>query len=167
MSNKTHPGIGHAHPSAAPNAAGMVDHTTVHADLGKAPLPKRAFTTSPEIHNGMMGKSRSDETHFAGVGGQDLSRYDSNPGDDPLSALPRGKRLTAVQPVPGQRFRINDPLAGGEPGEAHATAMLNADQLLRDSQQLAEKVLFEARQNSAADDRMALTGRLPDAVTEE
>jgi hypothetical protein len=93
---RTHPGIGHAHPHAvaATNQAGLTDHKHVKADLGVAPKTKRAFTTPPQIHSGMMGKARSDGTHFAGVGGQDLSRYDANG--------------TAVQPVPGQRSRTNE-----------------------------------------------------------
>ena len=106
---RTHPGIGHAHPHAvaATNQAGLIDHKHVKADLGVAPKAKRAFTTAPQIHSGMMGKARSDGTHFAGVGGQDLSRYDAN-GPDPLSGAPRDKALAPVQPVPGQRSRTNE-----------------------------------------------------------
>jgi hypothetical protein len=46
---KTHPGIGHAHPlaEAATNIAGQIDHTNVKVNLGKPPLPKKAFTTAP------------------------------------------------------------------------------------------------------------------------
>jgi hypothetical protein len=166
---RNHLGIGYAHPDAerAKSIAGQTDQTHVKADLGKAPLTKRAFTTAPEIHSGMNAKSKSG-VHFGGLSGQDLSRYDADPGDDPLSALPSGKRLTAVMPVPGQRSRVNDPLAGGEPGQVHATAMLNKDQLLRNSQQLAAKVLLEAADNSTLQDRMALgIGTLPQSVTEE
>ena len=57
---RTHPGIGHAHPhaEAAKNVAGQIDHRRVNADLGTAPKPKRAFTTAPQIHSGMMGTAR-------------------------------------------------------------------------------------------------------------
>jgi len=43
---RTHPGIGHAHPHAvaATNQAGLIDHKHVKVDLGVAPKAKRAFT---------------------------------------------------------------------------------------------------------------------------
>ena len=106
---RTHPGVGVAHPHAvmATNQAGLIDHKHVKVDLGVAPKAKRAFTTAPEIHSGMNAKSRKDGTHFAGLSGQDLSRYDAN-GPDPLSGAPRGKTLAPVQPVPGQRSRTNE-----------------------------------------------------------
>jgi len=106
---RAHPGVGvvHPHAVAATNQAGLIDHKRVKADLGVAPKAKRAFTTAPEIPSGMMGKARSDGTHFAGVSGQDLSRYDAD-GPDPLSGAPRGKTLGTVRPVPGQRSRTNE-----------------------------------------------------------
>jgi hypothetical protein len=110
INQRKHPGIGHGHPHAvaAKNLAGQVHHANVKVHLGKEPLPKRAFTEVPELHSGMMGKSRTDGTHFAGVGGQDLSRYDANPGNDPLAGAPRGKRLSPVQSVPGMRSQTNE-----------------------------------------------------------
>ena len=170
MSNKTHPGIGHAHPhaEAAKNAAGMIDHTNVTINLGKPPLPKKAFTTAPEIHSGMNAKSRKDGTHFAALSGQDLSRYDADPGDDPLAGPPRGKRLTPVQPVPGQRSRVNDALASAEPGAAHKAAMASKDQFTKGMTDLSKQVLDEAGNAADLQTRLALgIGTLPSAVTEE
>lgn len=170
MSNKTHPGIGYAHPhaEAAKNIAGQIDQTHVHADLGKVPLPKRAFTTTPEVHSGFNAKSRSDGTHFAGLSGQDISRYDANPGDDPLAGPPRDKVLSPVQASPGMRSRVNDALSSEAPGVAHDRAMLNKDQLLKNAADLSARVLAEAGNNSAPDDRRALgIGTLPGAVTED
>jgi hypothetical protein len=145
-------GIGHAHPRAveATNAAGMVDHANVNLALGKPPLPKKAFTSAPEIHSGMNAKSRRDGTHFAGLSGQDLSRYDAN-GPDPLSGAPQGKRLTPVMASPGMK-------------DQSATAF--ADEISRAA--AAKKILDEAADNSAPDDRRALgIGTLPGLVEEK
>ena len=166
---KTHPGIGHAHPhaEAAKNIAGQIDLTHVKADLGVAPKPKRAFTESPEIHSGMNAKSRRTGTHFGGLSGQDLSRFDAN-GPDPLSGPPRGKRLTPVQPVPGQRSRVNDALASAEPGAAHRAAMLGRDDFTKGLNDTAKAVLDEAGNASAVDDRRALgIGTLPQTTVED
>lgn len=173
MSDKrTHPGLGHAHPAtvAATNQAGKIDHLNTKANLNKPPLPKRAFQEAhaPEIHSGMLGKSRRTGQHFAGVSGTDLSRFDANPGDDPTAALPRGKVLTPVQPVPGQRSRANDPLHGGAPGEAHAAHQRNADQFTRGLRDLSTGILDDAGNHSAVDDRRALgIGDLPQQVRED
>jgi hypothetical protein len=45
--------------------------------------------------------------------------YDSDPANPLNSGPPRGKRLTAPAPVPGQRSRTND-VEGALPGENHA-----------------------------------------------
>jgi len=150
-------GVGYSHPRAVPNAAGQVDHTQVHADLGKPPLPKKAFTEAgkPEVHSAMMGKSRKDGTHFAGLSGQDLSRYDADAAD-PLSAPPRGKKLSPLVPSPGMRDRFDDALASGTPGAAHATAMAKRDEFTKGMTDMADRVLTEAGDASAPDDRRAL-----------
>lgn len=153
---KIHPGIGFGHPDAvaARNLAGsrgvpLAGHSTEKAALGKAPLHKRAFTETPEIHSGMNAKSRSDGTHFAGLSGQDLSRYDAD-GPNPLSGPPRGKRLSPVAISPGMRSRTNE------------------DQPLIPAADLAKAVMDEAADNSAPDDRRALgIGTLADHVTED
>lgn len=149
MSNKTHPGIGYAHPHYVGNVAGQTDQTNVHADLGKAPLPKRAFTEAPEIHSGMNAKSRDGKTHFSGLSGQDLSCYDGD-GPDPLSGAPRGKRLTPVQPVPGMRSRTNE----------NQPLVPLADQ--------AKAIMDEAGDAADIQTKRALgIGTLPPVVTEE
>lgn len=147
-----HPQAMGAHPhsiEASNVAGGMEDHTNVKADLGKAPKLKRAFMTVPPIAAGMTAKSRSDGTHFHNIGGQDLSRYDADPGNDPLRGPARGKRMTPVQPVPGQRSRT-EPMA--------------------DLKSLGSAVLAEAFAASAPDDRMAHGygfGALPGATSED
>lgn len=147
-----HPAAMGVHPHAieASNIkAGMQDQTNVHADLGKPAKPKRALTTTPPIAGGMTAKSRSDGTHFHNIGGQDLSRYDSDPGKDPLRGPPRGKNLTPPAPSFGQRSRI-DPTA--------------------DMKALGAAVLAEAFAASAPDDRAAHgygIGTLPDATNED
>jgi len=163
-------GTGYAHPhaEAATNVAGQIDHTNVKVNLGKPPLPKRAFTTAPEIHGGMNAKSRADGTHFTGLSGQDLSRYDSNPGDDPLAGPPCGKRLTPVRPSPGMRSRVNDVLASDTPGAAHKAAMLNRDAFTKGMTDLSKAVLDQAGDAGDFQDRRALgIGTLPGAVSEE
>ncbi len=164
-------GIGYAHPhaEAAKNVAGQIDHTNVNINLGKPPLPKRAFAgPAPEVHSGMNAKSRKDGTHFAGLSGQDLSKYDADPGNGPLAGPPRGKRLTPVQPVPGQRSRINDALASAEPGAAHKAAMVNRDAFTKGMADMSKAVLDEAGNAADLQTRYALgIGKLPDAATEE
>jgi hypothetical protein len=165
-------GIGYAHPhaEAAKNIAGQVDHTNVKVDLGRPPLPKRAFTTAPpEIHSGMNAKSKSG-VHFAGLSGQDLSRYDANPGNDPLAGAPRGKRLTPVQRSPGMRSRVSDALASAEPGAAHDRAMLNKNALTKGLQDTSKAVLDEAGNASDFATRWALgigKCKLPDTTEED
>jgi hypothetical protein len=100
--------ISHRH--AVPKVNGVRDVTSVTATLGKAPLPKRAHLESPPIHNGMNAKSRRDGTHFSGLSGQDLSRYDANPGDDPLVGAPRGKDLKPVALTPGMKSQTSPAL---------------------------------------------------------
>ncbi len=171
MSSKTHPGVGfpHPHAQAAKNIAGQIDHTHVRADLGKKPLPKRAFAgPAPEIHSGMMAKAK-DGTHFAGLSGQDLGRYDAN-GPDPLSGAPRGKVLTPVAPSFGQRSRVDDALASAEPGAAHDRAMLNKNAFTKGMQKMSEVVLDEAISVSGPDHPTNMArafGKLPDAVEED
>ncbi len=150
MSNKTHPGIGHAHPHYVGNVAGQSDQTNVHSDLGKPPLPKRAFTEVPEIHSGMNAKSRKDGTHFAGLSGQDLCRYDAN-GPDPLSGPPHGKRLTPVMASPGMKDQSAAPFANDVSRAAAAKAILD-----------------EAGTAADLQTRWALgIGKLPDQTTED
>jgi hypothetical protein len=165
---RNHPGVGYAHPHAvaAKNIAGQIDQTNVHADLGKPPLPKRAFTETPEIHSGMMGKSKTG-THFAGLSGQDLSRYDAD-GPDPLSAPPRGKKLAPLAPHPSMRDRFDDALSSGSPGAAHSKAMQSRDQFTKGQVDMADKVLSEAASAKGSDifDKLAL-GKLPAAVSEK
>jgi hypothetical protein len=169
---KIHPGIGHAHPHYAGNVAGQTDQTHVKADLGKPPLPKRAFTEALEIHSGMNAKAK-DGTHFAGLSGQDLSRYDADPaGLDTVSAIegpPRGKRLSPVQPSFGMRSRVNDASASAEPGAAHAAAMLNAADFTKGMTDLSKRVLTEAANARGSDvfDRLVLGSKLPQSTTEE
>ncbi len=170
---RTHPGVGVVHPQAAAQVAGKIADKKVHADLGVAPKQKKALTTAPELHSGMMGKARSDGTHFAGVGGQDLSRYDADPsGLDTKSAIegpPRGKALSPVQPSFGQRDRSNDPVGGGVVVDgrnpAHDKAMLNRGQFTKGMTDLSKDVLNEASNAQGSDlhDRMRF-GKLPDAV---
>lgn len=167
--SKNSMGIGNAHPKAvaATNIAGTIDHDNVKLILGKPPLPKRAFASAPEIHSGMNAKSRKDGTHFAGLSGQDLSRYDGD-GPDPLAAPPRGKQLTPVQPVPGQRSRTDDALASAEPGAAHKAAMVNKGAFTKGMTDMSKTILDEAGDNSGFHDRQALAiGTLPTVVTED
>lgn len=171
---RTHPGVGVVHPHAAAQVAGKIVDTQVHADLGVAPKPKKAFTTAgaPQIHSAMMGKARSDGTHFAGLSGQDLSRYDADPsGLDTVSVVegpPRGKVLTPVQPSFGQRDRTNDALSSGVPGAAHKAAMLNRDEFTKGMVDISKDVLNQAAnaQGSDAFDR-ARFGKLPDSTAED
>jgi hypothetical protein len=168
LAARNHPGIGYAHPHSVPNKAGEVDQTHVHADLGKAPLPKRAFTEAgrPEVHSGMMAKSETG-THFAGLSGQDLSRYDAE-GPDPFSAPPRGKKLAPLAPHPSMRDRFNDALSSGSPGAAHSRAMQSRDQFTKGQVDMADRVLTEAANAKGSDifDKLAL-GKLPATTTEE
>lgn len=103
---KDHPAAMPSHPHAVPNRAGTVDHANAHADLGVAPKPKRALTTSPPITGGMQAKSRRDGQYFHGLSGQDLSRYDAD-GPDPLSGAPVAKRLTEPAITPTMRSRTS------------------------------------------------------------
>jgi hypothetical protein len=82
-----------SHPHSVPKASGMEEVTGVKATLGKPPKMKRAYTDPVPMHNGSNAKSRRTGEHFHGLSGQDLSRYDANPGDDPLAGAPRGKKL--------------------------------------------------------------------------
>ncbi len=149
---RTHPGIGHAHPQAAAQVAGKIVDTQVHADLGVAPKQKKAFTGAPQIHSGMMAKARSDGTHFAGLSGQDLSRYDADPsGLDTVAAIegpPRGKRLSPVSPSFGQRDRTNDPVGGGVVVDgrnpAHDKAMLNRAAFTKGMTDISKDVMAQA-----------------------
>jgi hypothetical protein len=176
---RTHPGVGHAHPQAVAasklNTSGRVDHTNVKADLSKPPLPKRAFTETPQLHSGFNAKSRKDGTHFCALSGQDLSRYDADPsGLDTVSVVegpPRGKRLSPVQPSFGQRDRTDDPVGGGVVVDgrnpAHEKAMLNRDEFTKGMVDISKDVLNQAAnaQGSDAWDRMRF-GKLPDSTTE-
>jgi hypothetical protein len=163
------------HPQAAAQVAGKIVDTQVHADLGVAPKQKKAFTGASQIHSGMMAKSRKDGTHFAGLSGQDLSRYDADPsGLDTKSAIegpPRGKVLSPVQPSFGQRDRSNDPVGGGVVVDgrnpAHEKAMANKDQFTKGMVDISKDVLNQAANAQGSDlhDRMRF-GKLPDAVGE-
>jgi hypothetical protein len=167
---KIHPGGVGVHPHYVGNVAGQTDQTNVHADLGKAPRTKRAFTEPLEIHNGSNAKSRSG-THFAGLSGQDLSRYDAD-GPDPLAGPAQGKRLAPVQPSPGMRSRTNDPVGGGVcvdgRNPAHDAAMLGRNDFTKGMQNLSKRVLDEAADAADRQTRSALgIGTLPGAVTED
>jgi hypothetical protein len=175
---RTHPGVGVVHPhaeAAAKTVVGQKDHTSVKADLGLAPKPKRAFTTSPEIHSGMMAKSRKDGTHFAGLSGQDLSRYDADPsGLDTKSAIegpPRGKRLSPVSPSFGQRDRTNDPVGGGVVldgrNPAHDKAMLNRAAFTKGMTDISKDVMAQGAAGSADPMTKLIHGALPDSTTED
>ena len=115
----------------------------MHADLGKTARVKRAFTAPPEIHSGSNAKSRSG-THFNGLSGQDLSRYDAD-GPDPMAGPTQGKRLTPVQPSPGMRSRTNDPVGGGVcvdgRNPAHDAAMLGRNDFTKGMQEISKQVL--------------------------
>jgi len=153
-----------------PLARGMeaAEHGTKPHCLG---TPGKAKGYPVQIHDGM--RSTNPHTGASEWGGHGAS-YDANAANPLNAGPPRGKRYTETKPVPGQRSRINDPVGGGVVvngrNPAHDAAMLNADQLLRNSQQLAEQVLFEAanaRGTDASDRAVLGVGRLPDAVTEE
>lgn len=151
-----------AHPHALPNAAGMVDHTRVPMTLGKQPLPKNAWTPPP-IHSGMMAKSRKDGTHFSGVSGPDIARYDAD-GPDPLAGPPQGKRTARAEINPGCRDRSGDSLASEDAGVAAARAKAKGFEAM---QALGRAILNEAAAGSAPDDRRALgIGTLPGSTTE-
>jgi hypothetical protein len=126
------------------------------ATLGKAP---KAKGYSVPVHNQMHTRSRA--TGALHLGGDALSRVDANPSN-PLGGAPRGKSLTPVQPVPGQRSRTSDTLHSGAPGENHAKGKPNVAAM----QDLGRAVLAEA--TCSADDRMALAdyrvGSLPPVV---
>lgn len=114
------------------------------------------------VHGGMVTRSRQGTVH---QGGDDLSRFTADPAN-PLGGAPRGKVLTPVQPVSGQRSRENDPLHGGEPGEAHAKGKPDVA-AMRD---LGRAILAEAFAASGSDDRMAHgygIGSLPDSTSEQ
>ena len=174
---RTHPGVGVVHPHAAAQVAGKIVDTQVHADLGVAPKPKKAFTTAgaPQIHSGMMGKARSDGTHFAGLSGQDLSRYDADPsGLDTKSAVegpPRGKRLSPVSPSFGQRDRTNDPVGGGVVVDgrnpAHDKAMLNRAAFTKGMTDISKDVMAQGAAGSADPMTKLIHGALPDSTTED
>lgn len=142
-----HPAAMASHPHAVPSRAGMVDHTNVHADLGKQPKPKRALTTSPPIAGGMTAKSRRTGEHFHNIGGQDLSRFDAA-GPDPLAGPPAGKRLSPVKIAPTMRSRTSPGLTN----DLHV--------------QLGRAILDEARNASSVDDRLYGVGSLPSRTTE-
>jgi hypothetical protein len=120
----------------------------------------------------MMGKSRTDGTHFAGLSGQDLSRYDADPsGLDTQAAIegpPRGKKLAPLVPHPSMRDRFNDALSSGSPGAAHSKAMQSRAEFTKGQTDLADKVLTEAANAPGSDifDKLAL-GKLPATPTEE
>jgi hypothetical protein len=156
-------GVGYAHRNYLPKTSGPQDTINVHADLGVAPKVKKAFTERPEIHSGMMAKSKRTGEHFAGLGGQDLSRFDGDPGMDALGGAPRGKVLTPPTPAFGQRSRQTESafpvLPPGVNNKLHRGAGVD--------HQLARRIFGEA--TSSADDRLALAhygiGKLPDETT--
>lgn len=136
-------------------ARGMEPQQHTNATLGKPGKPK-GYAVPP--HNGMHTRSRDGGVH---LGGNALSRATANPAN-PLGGPPRGKVLAPVQPVPGQRSRVNDPLHGGAPGESHAKGKPDTT-AMRD---LGRAILAEA--TCAPDDRAALAdygvGALPEIV---
>lgn len=153
-----------SHPHALPKVtSGMQDQTNVKADLGVRPKVKHAHLIAAPIHDGMMAKSRKDGTHFSGLSGQDLSRYDAN-GPDPLAGPPRGKRLTPVQINPGSRSRNADSLASEEAGVAHARAKASDQSALHAA--LGKAIISEALAHSSVDDRRYGIGALPPATEE-
>ena len=139
-----------SHPHSLPKAGGMEEVTAVKATLGKAPKIKRAYTDPVPMHNGPTAKSRRTGEHFHGLSGQDLSRYDANPGDDPLAGAPRGKVLTPVALSPGMKSRTSPALTN----ELHFAR--------------GKKMLDQAGDASSANDRQALgIGTLPATTTEK
>jgi len=134
-----------AHPHAQPNAAGMVDHTNVHADLGVAPKPKHAFQTATPLHSGAM------------------SRFDA----DPASATqgpPAGKVVKRAEINPGVRSRNLDSLASESAAVAHARAKANGHDALH---ALGQVVLNEARLGSGEHSSGLRIGALPGSVQED
>ncbi len=147
-----------SHPHAVPNAAGMVDHTNVSATLGKQPLPKHAHLHSPPIHSGMMARSKSG-THFSGLSGQDLSRYDAD-GPDPLAGPPQGKRTARAEINPGCRDRSGDSLASEDAGVAHARATAKGTEHIH---ALGKAIMDEAARGSHETQDGLRIGTLPAA----
>ncbi len=111
----------------------------------------------------MNAKSRSTGQHFAGLSGQDLCRFDANPGDDPLAGAPRPKTFAPAAPVEGQRSRINDTLHGGQPGEndaKHRGTGVNHT--------LGKAIFAEAMRHADGNTKQAYgVSTLPSAVTED
>lgn len=140
-------------------ARGMEAQQHTNATLGKPGKPK-GYAVPP--HNGMHTRSRDGGVH---LGGDALSRATADPSN-PLGGAPRGKVLTPVQPVPGQRSRTSDTLHSGAPGQNHARGKPNVDAI----RGLGAAILAEAFANSAPDDPQAHgygVGSLPDAVNED
>lgn len=157
-----HPRAMGSHPDATEWAKGAVEQTHVKADLGRAPKVKRALLTAPPIAGGMTAKSRRTGEHFHNVGGQDLSRYDADPGKNPLGGAPRGKALTPVTPVPGQRSRVGE-VDNGEPGQHQARNKPDVTGM----RALGEQIMREAFAVSGSDHPANLgVGSLPDSTNE-
>jgi len=88
--------------------SGMKDVTSVHVDLGKPPLPKRAHTQNVPIHSGMVTKSRATgQWHW---GADSMGRYDADPAS-PLGSPPIQKRLTPPMIKPGMKSQQSPQLS--------------------------------------------------------
>lgn len=119
----------HHTPALARNQEAQ-QHTT--ATLGKAP---KAKGYAVPLHNGMTQQQRK----MTGMGHPVAGAPDAASAN-PLDPTVPGKRLSPVQPVPGQRSRLTDTLHSGAPGENHARGKANA----ADLQSLGAAVMAEA-----------------------
>jgi hypothetical protein len=143
QSDKSPFGVGHdGRPKGVPNAPGM--HTPargadafkghhVPGNLARNGAPKNHHDVP--VHGGMTAR----QTALKGMGHANATAPDANPAS-PVSKEPQGKRLTPVQPVPGQRSRTTDTLHAGAPGENHARGKANPPDL----KSLGAAVLAEA-----------------------
>lgn len=118
-----------------------------------------------EVHSGMLSRNRN--TGAFDWGGHGAS-YDADPTNPLNSGPPRGKTFAPVPPSPGMRNRAADDLASADPGAAHRGFEAAKDTYVKETADLAKKIMNEAGDMLRADDRRALgIGTLPPATTEE
>jgi hypothetical protein len=123
-----------SHPASVGNVAGAAGRAAVPADLGKAPIPKRAHTDSVPIHSGMKTQTRSGGEAFGAdhssaidalTGTTVVPGRDGTAPNHPLTKPPVAKPGYGVpRPVFGQRSRVNDGPVD-DVGQAHARAQAN------------------------------------------
>jgi hypothetical protein len=153
--------LARSHNMAAETAARHGDRPNIARDAGRA-----KHVHDVKIHGGMVKVTKGGALAF---GGDHATAMDSLTGlavvpdksgavatAHPLTTPPKAKNLSAPMPHPSMRSRVNDPLHGGAPGEAHAKGRPDADAL----RELGDLVIAEGFANSASDDRMA-HGRAP------